>query len=163
MELSEKLTKLRKEKGLTQEELAQMVYVTRTAVSKWENGKGYPATDSLILLSKVYGVSIDYLLSDDDVVAVRRVRERRARIFYWCAVAGLAVAALFAAVAAATNIAWFIIGSAAGVAAYVVFAFLTRPSLSGLTRADFIEYVVCRVRVLLIVVGVLLTTFVNAF
>ncbi|HIU00572.1 MAG TPA: helix-turn-helix transcriptional regulator [Candidatus Coproplasma excrementavium] len=38
MELSEKLTKLRKEKGLTQEELAQMVYVTRTAVSKWENG-----------------------------------------------------------------------------------------------------------------------------
>ena len=41
MELSEKLVKLRKQSGMTQEELAAKIFVTRTAVSKWENGKGY--------------------------------------------------------------------------------------------------------------------------
>ena len=71
MELSQKLVALRKKSGMTQQELAEKVYVTRTAVSKWENGKGYPAIDSLKLLSKVYGVSLDELVSDEDVAAGR--------------------------------------------------------------------------------------------
>ena len=47
MEFNEKLQKLRKGKGLTQEELAQAIFVSRTAVSKWESGRGYPNIDSL--------------------------------------------------------------------------------------------------------------------
>lgn len=47
MELNEKLQELRKQKGLTQEELAERLYVSRTAVSKWESGRGYPNIESL--------------------------------------------------------------------------------------------------------------------
>ena len=47
MEFHEKLQELRKKKGLTQEELAEMLFVSRTAVSKWETGRGYPSIDSL--------------------------------------------------------------------------------------------------------------------
>ena len=47
MEFHEKLQELRKAKGLTQEELAKQLYVSRTAISKWESGKGYPSIDSL--------------------------------------------------------------------------------------------------------------------
>ena len=47
MEFNEKLQKLRKGKKLTQEELAQDLFVSRTAISKWESGRGYPSIDSL--------------------------------------------------------------------------------------------------------------------
>ena len=47
MEFQEKLQQLRKQKGLTQQELADLLYVSRTAVSKWESGRGYPNIDSL--------------------------------------------------------------------------------------------------------------------
>lgn len=63
MEFSEKLQELRKQKGLTQEELAAFLYVSRTAVSKWESGRGYPNIDSLKAISKFFSVSIDALLS----------------------------------------------------------------------------------------------------
>lgn len=59
MEFSEKLQTLRKQKGLTQEELAQELFVSRTAISKWESGKGYPSIDSLKEISKYFSVTID--------------------------------------------------------------------------------------------------------
>lgn len=58
------LLKLRTEKGLSQEELAQRVYVTRQAVSRWENGDTMPSTETLKLLSGLYGVSINTLLGE---------------------------------------------------------------------------------------------------
>jgi transcriptional regulator with XRE-family HTH domain len=48
MEFNEKLQELRKQKGLTQEELAEKLYVSRTAISKWESGRGYPNIESLL-------------------------------------------------------------------------------------------------------------------
>lgn len=62
MEAKDILLKLRMQKGLTQEELAEKVYVTRQAVSRWENGETVPNTDTLKVLSKFYGVSINTLL-----------------------------------------------------------------------------------------------------
>ena len=62
METKDVLLKLRTEKGLSQEELAEKVYVTRQAVSRWENGETVPSTDTLKLLSKFYEVSINTLL-----------------------------------------------------------------------------------------------------
>ena len=70
MELGEKLQELRKQKGLTQEELAEILYVSRTAVSKWESGRGIPNIESLRAISKYYSVSIDDLLSGDEILAV---------------------------------------------------------------------------------------------
>ena len=62
MEFNEKLQELRKNKGLTQEELAEALYVSRTAISKWESGRGYPNIDSLKEISKFFSVTIDELL-----------------------------------------------------------------------------------------------------
>lgn len=70
MEFGEKLQQLRKNKGLTQEELANAVYVSRTAVSKWESGRGYPNIDSLRQLSKLFSISIDGLLSGDELLTI---------------------------------------------------------------------------------------------
>jgi len=66
----EKLKKLRTDGGLTQDELAEKIYVTRTAISKWESGRGYPNIDSLKAISKFFSVSIDLLLSSDEVLTI---------------------------------------------------------------------------------------------
>ena len=70
MELGEKLQELRKQRGLTQEELAAALFVSRTAISKWESGRGYPSIDSLRAISHFFSVSIDNLLSTDEVLAI---------------------------------------------------------------------------------------------
>lgn len=70
MEFNKKLQELRKRKGLTQEELAEVLFVSRTAVSKWESGKGYPSIDSLKSISKFFGVTIDDLLSGDELLTI---------------------------------------------------------------------------------------------
>lgn len=70
MELNEKLQELRKNKGLTQEELAAALYVSRTAVSKWELGRGLPSIDSLKQISAFFDVSIDDLLSADKALSL---------------------------------------------------------------------------------------------
>ena len=59
MYFNEKLQLLRKDNNMTQEELAEKLYVSRTAVSKWESGKGYPNIDSLKNISRLFSVSID--------------------------------------------------------------------------------------------------------
>ena len=70
MELNEKLQELRKQKGITQEELAEALYVSRTAVSKWESGRGVPSIDSLKAISKYFSVSIDSLLSGEEILEI---------------------------------------------------------------------------------------------
>lgn len=70
MEFNEKLQELRKRKGLTQEELAQALFVSRTAVSKWESGRGYPNIDSLKQIAKVFSVTIDELLSGEELLTI---------------------------------------------------------------------------------------------
>lgn len=76
MEFHEKLQELRKEKGLTQEELAGALFVSRTAVSKWESGRGYPNIDSLKAIAAYYQVTIDELLSGDEILSVAREDHR---------------------------------------------------------------------------------------
>lgn len=70
MEFHEKLQELRKQKGLTQEELASILSVSRTAISKWESGRGYPNIDSLKAIAKYFSVTIDQLLSGDELLAI---------------------------------------------------------------------------------------------
>lgn len=70
MELCEKLQELRKRRALTQEELAAALYVSRTAISKWESGRGYPNIDSLKAISRFFGVTIDDLLSGEELLSL---------------------------------------------------------------------------------------------
>ena len=69
MEFNEKLQELRKSKSLTQEELAEALFVSRTAISKWEQGRGYPSIDSLKEISRFFSVSIDDLICSEEIVS----------------------------------------------------------------------------------------------
>ena len=70
MEFHEKLQELRKSRSLTQEELAEALFVSRTAISKWESGRGYPSIDSLKEISSYFSVSIDDLLSGEQLISM---------------------------------------------------------------------------------------------
>lgn len=70
MEFNEKLVQLRKSKNMTQDELAEALYVSRAAVSKWESGRGLPSIDSLKDISKFFSVSIDELLSGEKLLSL---------------------------------------------------------------------------------------------
>ena len=76
MEFHKKLQQLRREKGLTQEEAAQRLFVSRAAVSKWESGRGYPNIDSLKAIAQLYDVSIDDFLTGREVLAVAEVEKK---------------------------------------------------------------------------------------
>ena len=68
VEFHEKLKELRSSRGLTQAELAEVLFVSRTAVSKWESGRGYPNIDSLLALSAFFSVPVDELIRTENVL-----------------------------------------------------------------------------------------------
>jgi transcriptional regulator with XRE-family HTH domain len=69
MEFNEKLQELRKSKGLTQEELAEKLFVSRAAISKWESGRGYPSIDSLKEISRFFSVTIDEMICPEEIIS----------------------------------------------------------------------------------------------
>ena len=77
MEFNEKLQELRKQKGITQEELAEKLFVSRTAVSKWESGRGYPNIDSLKAIAKFFYVTVDVLVSSDEIISIAENEKKR--------------------------------------------------------------------------------------
>ena len=72
MEFGEKIQKLRNQNKWTQEQLAEKLYVSRTAVSKWESGKGYPNIDSLKDIAKLFNKTIDELLSSEEIIDIAK-------------------------------------------------------------------------------------------
>lgn len=70
MEFNEKLQELRKQRNMTQDELAEHLYVSRTAISKWESGRGYPSIESLKAIAKFFSVTIDDLLSSNEALEI---------------------------------------------------------------------------------------------
>ena len=89
MEFNEKLQELRKQKGLTQEELARQIFVSRTAISKWESGRGYPNLDSLKALARFFCVTVDELLSGDEVLSIAEKDRQESRQVMQALVFGL--------------------------------------------------------------------------
>ena len=83
MEFHEKLQELRKNRGLTQEELAEALFVSRTAISKWESGRGYPNIDSLKEISNFFSVTIDELLSSEKLLSIAE-KENKSNIRRMC-------------------------------------------------------------------------------
>ena len=83
MEFHEKLQELRKRRGITQEELAEALYVSRTAISKWESGRGYPGIESLKRIADFYSVTIDELLSGEKLISIAE-KENKTNIRSMC-------------------------------------------------------------------------------
>jgi transcriptional regulator with XRE-family HTH domain len=89
MEFNEKLQELRKQKGLTQEELAEVLFVSRTAVSKWESGRGMPNIESLKAISKFFTVSLDDLLSSEELLVIAEDDHKQKELYIRDLVYGL--------------------------------------------------------------------------
>lgn len=89
MEFYEKLQELRKQRGLTQEELAAALYVSRTAVSKWESGRGYPNIESLKALARFFSVTLDELLSSEEILTVAEADQKKTETHFRDLVLGL--------------------------------------------------------------------------
>lgn len=85
MTCGEKITLIRKENNLTQEQFAEMMNVSRQSVSKWELGTDYPDTEKLIRISKLFSCSLDYLLKDEiekkDLILEQESDQRRKEYF----------------------------------------------------------------------------------
>ena len=77
MEFHEKLQELRKQKGLTQQELAEQLYVSRTAVSKWESARGVPNIESLKAIAQFFSVTVDELLSSGEILTIAEESQRQ--------------------------------------------------------------------------------------
>ena len=109
MEFNEKLQELRKQKGLTQEELARALYVSRAAVSKWESGRGYPNIDSLKAMARFFSVTVDRLLSGEEILTLANEENRHSKEKMYSTVLGLldisAVMILFFPIFAQRNVA----------------------------------------------------------
>lgn len=106
MKLSERLTALRKEKNLSQAELAEALNVSRQSVSLWENGRTVPALDKLQFLAEFYGISVDELFGTAEEKPKPReqatppqeaVRKQKRKVVWRCA-AVLAIILLLAAI-----------------------------------------------------------------
>ena len=90
MELNQKLQELRKQKGMTQEELAACLYVSRTAISKWESGRGVPNIESLKQIAQFFAVTVDDLLSTDEVLTLAEKQQKQTEKHFCDRVFGLA-------------------------------------------------------------------------
>lgn len=79
MRISKKIQQIREQNGISQEQLAKDLAVTRQAVSKWENGKSLPDIENLMYISDLYGVSLDELVKGDPVVGKKVVADSSAK------------------------------------------------------------------------------------
>lgn len=82
MELADQIRKRRIERGFSQDELAAAIFVSRQTISNWETDKTYPDVQSLLLLSQLFGVSIDELIQGD-VAIMRRTMEEDSKKMHW--------------------------------------------------------------------------------
>ena len=164
MKFSEKLKRIRKENSLTQEELARLLYVTRTAISKWENDKGYPSIDSLRLISKTFNVSIDELMSEEDIENQKLIELKRAKIFYFIAIGCFFIAVIFTLLVYFLEIKYFAIGSVVGVLLYIFFSYFSLAKYKRIEREqNKVKFVLSKVIAYFIVLVVIIMFIIQMF
>ena len=153
MTFGEKLKKLRTDKGLTQEELAVKLFVTRTAVSKWERDMGFPNIDSLKLISKTFNVSLDELVSDEAIENKRLLENKFSRKMYIVAMAFLGLTIILAILASIFDLLFINIACSISAVGYIVFALLSKPRYKRLeARKNIVPYVISRIVIFAIIV-----------
>ena len=147
MTFGEKLKSLRGQNGITQDELAEKLYVTRTAVSKWENDRGLPTIDTLKRIADLFGVTLDELVSDDDVRSVRLADERAAKRFRIPALVCLAAAFVLAFLTASIS-KWCALPLIACTGGFICCALLSRPAYKRrASRENTAAYIISRIAI----------------
>lgn len=147
MTFGEKLKNLRGQNGITQDELAEKLYVTRTAVSKWENDRGLPTIDTMKQIAELFGVTLDELVSDDDVRSARLADERAAKRFRIPALVCLAAAFALAFLTAYVS-KWCSLPLIACTGGFIGCALLSRPAYKRrASRENAATYIVSRIAI----------------
>ena len=93
MDISERLQELRKKEGYSQEQVAEMLGLSRQAISKWESGQGKPEIDNIIKLTEIYHVSADYILLGTEKVSVPAPEKKKLSHEYKKAIGIIAIIA----------------------------------------------------------------------
>lgn len=164
MTFGSRLKRLREDAGMTQDDLAARVYVSRTAVSKWETDRSYPSIDSLKAIQRLFGVSIDELIGDEDIQGSLLARQRLSRKYYWIAIGCFAFATLFSAISLfiynAGHIEWVVpmrVIAVLGVIGYVVFALISKSHYQPkpARRVSWSRYWASRIVLLLVILAVI--------
>ena len=93
MNISERLQELRKKEGYSQEQVAEMLGLSRQAISKWESGQGKPEIDNIIKLTEIYHVSADYILLGTEKVSVPAPEKKKLSHEYKKAISIIAIIA----------------------------------------------------------------------
>lgn len=96
MKFSDKLKMFRAEHNLTQDELADKIYVTRTAISKWETDNGYPSIESLKQIAKLFNTTVDELINDEDLKHKEDLELKNSKTNHIIALVGFAVGVICA-------------------------------------------------------------------
>ena len=81
MSFGDNLREIRKQRNITQEDLAELLNVSRQAISKWESGNGYPETEKLIMISRELNISLDYLLNDASHITEKEMAEEKCAVY----------------------------------------------------------------------------------
>ena len=159
MALNDNIKKFREEKNLTQQQLADKLYVSRQTVCRWENGSRCPDLITAKKLALELDVSMDELISDDDVESKRVLDDKRAREFYYIAVAFLVFTVVLAFIAYFAQTKRAGILSLVGVICYVVCAFFAKPRYKRIEAKKYIlTYIISRAVILIIVISVMVQT-----
>ena len=154
MRFGEKLKTLRCKEGMTQEELAKRLFVSRSAVSKWETDAGYPSIDTLKQISGLFQMSVDELISDGEMDHVRSGKR-----LYACVVVTIALTALFAVLLGLTGQKIYLYLSIAAAVSYVILALWYKERLANGRRGKFVlQYILSRAVIAVILLSVILTT-----
>ena len=163
MTFGEKLKSLRQQNGITQEELADKLYVTRTAVSKWENDRGLPAWDTMKQISLLFGVTLDELVSDDDVRSARLAEDKKAKAFRIPALCAFALTVAFAFMTAYLS-KWCSLGCIAAAGAFIACALLSKPAYKHRAdRENATAYIVSRVAIAAVFLLAAVTLLIELF
>lgn len=164
MKFSEKLKKIRVDNNLTQDELASKLYVTRTAISKWENDKGYPSIDSLKLISETFHITLDELISDEDIENQKLKDENLAKKYYYIAIISFFIAVAFILAVYFTNIKYLAIGSFVFVIIYVLFSYFSTAKYKRKERQkNMVKFVLSKVIAYFIIIIVIIISLIEMF
>ncbi len=128
MKFSEKLKMLRKENNLTQEELAKKLYVSRTAISKWETDMGYPSLETLKQIAEMFNTSIDSLLTNQDMQNKKMLEKKQALKYYWFAFAFYLVALIIVLISLWFKTKYLFVPILICVVPYIIFALIFKLS-----------------------------------
>ena len=141
MKFAEKLKKLRMRENLTQDDLAEKIFVTRTAVSKWETGNGYPSIESLKLLAKLFGTSVDELISDEDIQQKEKLDKNKNKNYFIISLVCFVIALAFSLAGAFTEFKFLFAFAVAAASCFVFFAELSIPKEKRETKVSKLRFI----------------------